>query len=91
MPSIAFALTEHMLATSSTWPSDMVAAANQAAKRFCPDLPSFSMVTVTTSEEKPIRCHTGIKLYPDYVVDSLDGQGRYHLPTRPVAKPSPHH
>ncbi|MGH1486508.1 MAG: GlxA family transcriptional regulator [Cellvibrionaceae bacterium] len=93
MPSIAFVLTEHMLATSSTWPSDMVAAANQAAKRFCPDLPRFSMVTVA-SEEKPIRCHTGIKLYPDHAISSLSKVDIIYLPAlwrnpRPVINKQP--
>jgi transcriptional regulator GlxA family with amidase domain len=93
MPSIAFVLTEHMLATSSTWPSDMIAAANQTAKRFCPDLPQFTMVTVASRQE-PIRCHTGIKLYPDDTIESLDSVDIIYLPAlwrnpKPVIKQQP--
>lgn len=70
MPRVVFVLSQHMLATSCTWPAEMFAAANQAAKRLCPDLPPFSMMTVA-AERIPIMCHTGIQLYPDAIIDNV--------------------
>ena len=93
MPTAAFVLTEHMLATSSTWPADMLSAANQTARRYCPDLPAFSMVTVAC-EKKAIRCHNGMQLYPKQAIDTLAHADIIYLPAlwrnpRPIIKKHP--
>lgn len=42
-----FVLTSKMLTTSTSWPADMLNAANQAAKALCPEKPLFELVTIT--------------------------------------------
>jgi transcriptional regulator GlxA family with amidase domain len=90
MPLITFVLTEHMLATSTTWPADMLTAANQAASHLCPDSPPFKMMTVA-SNKTAIRCHGGIQLLPDNTLDNIENADIIFLPAlwrnpRPVVK-----
>ncbi len=93
VPTVAFVLTEHMLATSTTWPADMFSAANQAAKRLCPNLPPFTLKTVS-SKPGPIRCHTGIQLYPEHIIDEVHAADIIYLPAlwrnpRPIINKQP--
>jgi transcriptional regulator GlxA family with amidase domain len=79
MPKVVFILTEHMLATGTTWPMDMLAAANQAAKRLCPNFPQLTLSTVAV-ELKPIPCHTGLQLYPEQNLDQAGHADIIYLP-----------
>lgn len=78
-PTIAFVLSEQMLATSTTWPTDMLSAANQAAKRLCPEAKPFRLIT-TAEKKAPIRTQSGLSLYPDYRIDELDQVDIVYLP-----------
>ena len=79
MPTIVFVLVEHMLSTSTTWPADIIAAANQAAKRMCPQQAPFTMTTAA-AESKPIPCNSGIQLTPAQTVDSIESADIIYLP-----------
>lgn len=78
-PVIAFVLTEQMLLTSTTWPADMLSAANQAAKRLCPGAPPFKLITAATRTEA-IECHSGLQLMPQTSIDALDTVDIIYLP-----------
>ena len=93
MPRVAFVLTDKMLATSTTWPADMLAAANQAAKRLCPNVENFQPITVA-SNLRPIHCHTGIRLYPEHEVAAAPTADIVYLPglwrnPRPIVRQQP--
>lgn len=66
---IAFVLSEQMLSTSTHWPMDILAAANQVAIHLSPNSPRFELFTVAI-ESKAFECHSGIKLFPDYRIDA---------------------
>lgn len=78
-PVIAFVLTEHMLATSTTWPMDMLSAANHASKRFSPELLPFTLLTVAVNPEA-IQCHSGLPLLPQKTIDELSAVDIIYLP-----------
>lgn len=69
MPISAFILTEHMLATSVTWPLDILTAANQSAKQLCPQFEPFQTMTLGV-KLGAVRCQSGIQLSPEECIDS---------------------
>lgn len=79
MPKAVFILSEHMLATSTTWPSDMLAAANHAAKRLCPEEQPFTMIMAAQSLT-PITCHTGMALTPTQSFKDIEKADIIYLP-----------
>jgi len=76
---IAFILTEQMLSTSATWPMDMLTAANHAAKRLCPEAPSFELITVAV-RPTAIECHSGLQLAPQTTIEELHSVDIIYLP-----------
>ncbi len=79
-----------MLATSISWPADILAAANQAAKTLCPHKPPFELITAAT-DRTPIACHAGVHIRPAQTLDSLETADIICLPAlwrnpRPVIK-----
>ena len=80
MPSVAFVLTENMLATSAIWPSDILASANQVGKKLCPDKAAFESLTVA-SQYQGYRTHSGIQLMPDATIDEIDSVDIIYLPS----------
>jgi transcriptional regulator GlxA family with amidase domain len=79
MPNVVFVLSEHMLATSTTWPSDMLSAANHAAKALCPEKASFTL-TIAAQTLSPVTCHTGMSLTPQQSIDDIDKADIIYLP-----------
>jgi transcriptional regulator GlxA family with amidase domain len=79
MPNVVFVLSEHMLATSTTWPSDMLSAANHAAKGLCPEKASFTL-TIAAQTLSPVTCHTGMPLTPQQSIDDIDKADIIYLP-----------
>ena len=63
MPKTVFVLTPRMLATSITWPMDMLVSANQVARHLLPGADGFEMVTIAKTE-KAVPCHNGLSLNP---------------------------
>ena len=64
MPKVIFLLSENMLATSVSWPAEMLNAANNAARSLCPEKPAVEMRT-TAIQQAPIHCQAPLTLYPD--------------------------
>lgn len=79
MPSVAFVLTDDMLSTSTTWPADILSAANQAAKQHCKSGQPFEMTTVSESLGA-IKCHSGIHLSPAQNLSEIDTIDLIYLP-----------
>jgi len=80
MPRVAFVLTEHMLATSTIWPSDILASANQAAKSLCPGAEAFEPMTIACNQQA-YGTHSGIRLAPDFVIDEIKQADIIYLPS----------
>lgn len=53
MITVVFVITPGMLATSASWPADMLLAANQASRALCPDKPAFKLVTTCVEQVQP--------------------------------------
>jgi transcriptional regulator GlxA family with amidase domain len=68
-----------MLATSTTWPSDMLAAANHAAKRLCPAKPLFNL-TIAAETLSVVTCHSGMTLTPKQSFEDIDKADIIYLP-----------
>lgn len=79
MPNVVFVLSDHMLATSTTWPTDMLAAANHAAKTLCPEKPSFTL-TIAAQTLSTVTCHTGMTLTPQKSLDDIVKADIIYLP-----------
>ena len=80
MPDVVFILSEHMLATSTTWPSDMLAAANHVAKGLCPTKPLFNL-TISAETLSAVTCHSGITLTPQQSFEDIDKADILYLPS----------
>lgn len=80
MPRVAFILTEHMLATSTIWPSDILASANQVAKKLCPDMPAFEPTTLAC-QYQAYPTHSGIQLMPDGLIEEAEPIDIIYLPS----------
>ncbi len=79
MNKVAFVLTDQMLATSSSWPADMLNSANQAAKTLCPEKAAFELVT-TAVEQRPVRCQSPFMLTPSHTLDDCLDAHLIYLP-----------
>jgi transcriptional regulator GlxA family with amidase domain len=79
MPDVVFILSEHMLATSTTWPSDMLSAANYAAKRLCPQKPLLNL-TIAAETLSAITCHSGVTLTPQQSFEDIERADIIYLP-----------
>ncbi len=87
---IGFVLTDNMLATSSSWPSEMWFAAQQLARASGNDAQRIKITTVARHIE-PIRCHAGLRLSPDHTFDDGIIYDLVYLPAlwrnpRPIVK-----
>lgn len=80
MPSVAFIITEHMIATSTIWPSDILASANQVAQRLCPDAEPFESTTLACRLQS-YPTHSGIQLMPDALIEEIDSVDIIYLPS----------
>lgn len=79
MPRIVFVLSQHMLATSATWPADMISAANQAAKAMAPNSPSCEMVTVSVNDAS-ITPNAPFCIQPAYKLEDITEADLIYLP-----------
>jgi len=79
MPTVVFVLTDQMLATSTSWPAEMLNAANNAAKKFCPEKPPLEMIT-TAIKLGPISCQNPLSLMPDRVIEEVNQADLICLP-----------
>lgn len=69
MPKAAFVLAPRMLASSITWPMDMLVSANQAARRLLPEAAPFEMIPMATTAAVVV-CHNGLTLAPQTTVSN---------------------
>lgn len=77
---IVFVLSPQMLSTSMSWPADMLHAANQAAKRLCPEKPSIELLTTAVSQT-PIRsAHLPMHLTPSHSLAEIPTADIIYLP-----------
>ena len=60
-----------MLATSMTWPMDMLSAANHAAKKLCPDNPPFQLVT-TACNKGQVLTHSPFSLFAETSITDIN-------------------
>ncbi len=69
-----------MISTSTTWPADMLAAANQAAKKQGANKHHHLELITVASSEKPIYGHSGIPLFPQKVISDVKKVDIVYLP-----------
>lgn len=79
MIKVAFVLADQMLATSTSWPADMLNAANNAAKTLCPEKPRFTLLT-TAVEKAPINAQTPFFITPSHSLDEIMDADLIYLP-----------
>lgn len=92
MSRVVFVLSQQMLMTSTSWPSDMLNAANQAAKALCPEKPSFELITVGINNA-PIESRTPFTIKPSHRLDEVMSADLIYLPAlwrnpRPIMEAS---
>ena len=76
---VTFVLTEHMLATSASWPADMLNAANHTARVLCAEKPQFELIT-TAVKLSPIQCQTPFLLSPNTNINDITDVDLIYLP-----------
>lgn len=94
MINVVFVLTKKMLATSISWPIDMLTAANQIAKVLCPEKPSFKLLSTTIGDldtDGTAPCSMLINYLPEQITQA----DLIYLPAlwrnpRPVLKTTHH-
>jgi len=79
MTQVVFVLSQQMLATSLSWPADMLKAANEAAKSLCPDAAPFNLST-TAIDSKIISNQTLFTITPDNTLDKVNTADLIYLP-----------
>jgi len=79
MTTVAFVLTDQMLATSVSWPADMLNAANSVALTLCPEKPPFTLIT-TAINTKTKNNHTPLSLSPSTVLSEVNHADLIYLP-----------
>ncbi|ODS24418.1 AraC family transcriptional regulator [Candidatus Endobugula sertula] len=79
MAKVAFVLTEKMLLTSTSWPADMLNAANNCAKALCPKKPELMLMTVSACSLSKQRQSPFI-LLPDHHIDDVTDVDLIYLP-----------
>ena len=90
MTTAVFILTQQMLSTSTSWPVDILNAANHAAKQLCPNKPPIRLITAAQSL-KPVQCQSPLSLTPEYLLEEVTHADLIYLPAlwrnpRPVLK-----
>ena len=79
MPQVIFVLAEQMLATSTSWPAEMLNAANNAARALCPDKPMFTMNT-TAINKNNIGYPALFSLSANTLLSEIDQADLIYLP-----------
>jgi transcriptional regulator GlxA family with amidase domain len=79
MINVIFVLSQRMLVTSTSWPSDMLNAANQAAKALCPEKPAFELIT-TAVDDTIIHCQPPFALKPSHALNDIKQADLIYLP-----------
>ena len=79
MINVVFLLCDQMLATSTSWPMDMLSAANHTAKRLCPDKTPFKLIT-TSSKKGKIFSHSRLPLHADTTLSDITRADIIYLP-----------
>ncbi|MEO0442902.1 MAG: helix-turn-helix domain-containing protein [Pseudomonadota bacterium] len=72
-------LTNQMLITSTTWPMDMINAANQAAKRLCPEARSIELVTASPFDRESNK-NGHIVLAVEQTINAINHADVIYLP-----------
>ncbi|MGS2717567.1 GlxA family transcriptional regulator [Eionea flava] len=75
-----FVLSPQMLSTSMSWPADMLNAANQAAKRLCPNKPPFELITTAVTSSPIHSDHLPFSLSPSHTLDDIPSADIIYLP-----------
>ena len=91
MITVVFVIAEQMLATSASWPADMLNAANNAARTLCPEKPCMQLITTTERQCK--KEPSAFKLQASTHIDDITQADLIYLPAlwrnpRPVLKKS---
>jgi transcriptional regulator GlxA family with amidase domain len=79
MNKVVFVLSQQMLMTSTSWPADMLNAANQAAKAICPEKPSLELITVAVNDEI-IQSRTPFTIKPSHALGDIQEADLIYLP-----------
>lgn len=79
MNRVVFVLSQQMLMTSTSWPADMINAANQTAKALCPEKPQFEMLTVAINDSS-IDSQTPLSIKPTHTLDQIKDADLIYLP-----------
>lgn len=90
MKTAVFILTRQMLSTSTSWPVDMLNAANNAARQLCPQKSSVKLITAAVNTQ-PVQCQSPLSLIPEYSIDDIEQADLIYLPAlwrnpRPILK-----
>lgn len=75
-----FVLSPQMLSTSMSWPADMLNAANQAAKRLCPNKPPFELITTAVTSSSICSDHLPFSLSPSHTLEEITSADIIYLP-----------